>query len=49
MKVFKDIEFNHIQVWGGGRGGEMCAKRFFQFFPCSFYRGRNWPPKLPDS
>ena len=34
MTVFKDIEFNHIQVWGGGRGGGRCAQKgFFSFSP----------------
>ena len=34
MTVFKDIEFNHIQVWGGGRGSEGCAQKgFFSFSP----------------
>ena len=34
---------NPIQVWGGGAKSPP-----YQFFPCNFYKRRNYPPKISD-
>ena len=43
-------KFNPIQ-YGRGGGGELGwgKKAPYQFFPCNFYKRRNWAPKRSDS